>query len=76
MGWGLGWGVVRNPGGVTGMLTPGAYGHGGGTGTQGWIDPGQDLFLIMLIQRPDMSPADESRIRQAFPAAAVEAMKK
>jgi len=76
MGWGLGWGVVRTPGGVTGALTPGAYGHGGGTGPQGWIDPAQNLFLIMLIQRPDMSPADESRIRQAFPAAAVEAMKK
>ena len=64
------------PGGVTGMLTPGAYGHGGGTGPQGCIDPGQNLFLLMLIQRPDMSPVDESRICQAFPAAAVEAMKK
>ena len=76
MGWGLGWGVVRQPEGVTGMLTPGAYGHGGGTGPQGWIDPAKNLFLIMLIQRPDMSRADEARIRQAFPAAAVEAMEK
>jgi CubicO group peptidase (beta-lactamase class C family) len=76
MGWGLGWGVVRKPEGVTEMLAPGAYGHGGGTGPQGWIDPEKNLFLIMLIQRPDLSRVDESRIRRAFPAAAVEAMKK
>jgi len=42
MGWGLGWGVVRKPEGMTEMLAPGAYGHGGGTGPQGWIDPRQE----------------------------------
>jgi len=34
-GWGLGWCVVREPQGVTEMLSPGTYGHGGAFGTQG-----------------------------------------
>ena len=28
-GWGLGWCVVREPQGVTAMLSPGSFGHGG-----------------------------------------------
>lgn len=76
IGFGLGWSVVREPQDVTEMLTPGAYGHGGGTGTQGWIDPTQNLFLIMLLQRSDMGRADEARVRHGFPAVAVEAMKR
>ena len=39
MGFGFGWGVVRQPTGVTEMLSAGSYGHGGAFGTQGWIDP-------------------------------------
>ena len=51
MGFGLGWGVVRQPQDITEMLSPGTFGHGGAFGTQGWIDPKQDLFMILLIQR-------------------------
>ena len=40
-GWGLGWCVVREPQGVTAMLSPGTFGHGGAYGTQAWIDPGK-----------------------------------
>jgi CubicO group peptidase (beta-lactamase class C family) len=75
-GWGLGWGVVRTPAGVTEMLLPGAYGHGGAFGTQVWIDPRQDLFLVLLIQRGNMNNADETRIRHDFQAVAVAALKK
>ncbi|HMO85896.1 MAG TPA: serine hydrolase domain-containing protein, partial [Lacipirellulaceae bacterium] len=32
-GWGLGWCIVREPQGVTGMLSPGSFGHGGAYGT-------------------------------------------
>src|SRR5205085_1560486 len=46
IGWGFGWSVVRTPTGITEMLTPGAYGHGGGIGTQCWIDPKQNVFMI------------------------------
>ena len=76
MGWGLGWGVVRTPTGVTEMLSPSSYGHGGAYGTQCWLDPKQDLFVILLIQRGNLPNSDESKIRQEFQAAAVEALKK
>ena len=44
-GWGLGWCVVREPQGVTAMLSPGTFGHGGAYGTQAWIDPGNEARL-------------------------------
>ncbi len=37
-GWGLGWCVVREPQGITAMLSPGTFGHGGAYGTQAWFD--------------------------------------
>jgi CubicO group peptidase (beta-lactamase class C family) len=76
MGWGLGWGVVRTPEGVTKSLSPGSYGHGGAFGTQCWIDPKRDLFLILLIQRSDLNNSDESKVRYGFQAAAVGAFKR
>ncbi len=39
MSFGFGWAVVKEPQGVTAMVSPGTYGHGGAFGTQGWIDP-------------------------------------
>jgi CubicO group peptidase (beta-lactamase class C family) len=76
MGFGFGWAVVRKPQGVTEMLSAGSYGHGGAFGTQGWIDPQQDLFLILLIQRVGLPNSDASKMRQEFQALAVSALKK
>jgi CubicO group peptidase (beta-lactamase class C family) len=76
MGFGLGWGVVRQPEGVTAMLSPGSYGHGGAFGTQAWIDPRQDLFMILLIQRTGLPNSDASEMRREFQALAVAAAKK
>ena len=42
MGWSLGWGVVREPTGLTAALSPGTHGHGGALGTQAWIEPKHD----------------------------------
>ena len=33
------------------FLSPSAYGHGGYTGGSIWIDPGRDLFVILLTNR-------------------------
>jgi CubicO group peptidase (beta-lactamase class C family) len=66
MGWGLGWGVVREPKGVTAPLSPGSYGHGGAFGTQAWLDPAKDLFMVLLIQRTDIGNSDGSAIRGEF----------
>lgn len=74
MGFGYGWAVVVNPQGATGMLSPGTFGHGGAFGTQGWIDPKQDLFVILLIQRVGMTGGDSSKIRHALQEAAVGAI--
>jgi CubicO group peptidase (beta-lactamase class C family) len=74
-GWGLGWCVVRKPQGVTEMLSPGSYGHGGAFGTQAWLDPEKDLFLVLLIQRTGLPNSDASEMRKEFQAAAVTAVK-
>jgi CubicO group peptidase (beta-lactamase class C family) len=66
---------VREPKGVTAMLSAGTYGHGGAFGTQGWIDPKQDLFIVLLIQRTGLSNADASPMREKLQALAVEAVK-
>lgn len=75
MGFGLGWAVVRQPQGVTASLSPGSYGHGGAFGTQGWIDPQKDFFVLLLIQRVGLPNADGSPMRQALQEAAVAALK-
>jgi CubicO group peptidase (beta-lactamase class C family) len=53
--YGLAWEVVTDPLGELAGHSKGTYGHGGAFGTQGWIDPQNDLISIMLIQRADGS---------------------
>jgi len=74
MSFGLGWAVVKEPMGVTAVLSPGTFGHGGAYGTQGWVDPKKDLILVLMIQRAKLQNADASPIRKAFQEAAVEAI--
>jgi CubicO group peptidase (beta-lactamase class C family)/predicted alpha/beta superfamily hydrolase len=69
-GWGLGWCVVREPLGVTAMLSPGSFGHGGAYGTQAWIDPGKGRAYILMVQRANFPNADASEVRRAFQEAA------
>jgi CubicO group peptidase (beta-lactamase class C family) len=76
MSFGYGFAVVREPKEVTAMLSPGSYGHGGAFGTQGWLDPQQDLFVILLIQRNGMPNGDGSDIRRTVQEIAVRAIKK
>src|SRR5207237_4777329 len=76
LGFGLGWAVVRNPEGVTAMLSPGAYGHGGAFGTQAWIDPARDLFVVLLIQRTGLPNADASDMRKELQRIAFAATEK
>jgi CubicO group peptidase (beta-lactamase class C family) len=51
--YGLAWEIVTDPLGELAGHTIGSYGHGGAFGTQGWIDPSNDLISILLIQRSD-----------------------
>ncbi len=69
-GWGLGWCVVREPQGITGMLSPGTFGHGGAYGTQAWIDPEKGRAYILMVQRSNFPNSDASQVRKAFQEAA------
>jgi CubicO group peptidase (beta-lactamase class C family) len=51
--YGLAWEIVTDPLGELAGHTIGTFGHGGAFGTQGWIDPNNDLISILLIQRSD-----------------------
>ena len=51
--YGLAWEVTTDPMGELNGHTVGTYGHGGAFGTQGWIDPNNELISIMLFQRAD-----------------------
>ena len=76
MGFGFGWAVIKEPQGVHAKLSKGTFGHGGAFGTQGWIDPPQDLFVILLIQRTGLPNADGSELRKELQRLAVEAIKR
>jgi CubicO group peptidase (beta-lactamase class C family) len=75
-GWGLGWCIVREPEGVTGMLSPGSFGHGGLYGTQGWIDPVKKRIFVLMYQRAGLPNSDASDIRREFQQRAVEEFEK
>jgi len=75
-GWGLGWCVVREPQGITAMLSPGAFGHGGAYRTQAWIDPGTKRIYILMVQRANFPNSDASEVRREFQEAASEAFSK
>lgn len=72
MSFGLGFAVVKSPSGVTAMLSPGTFGHGGAFGTQYWTDPEKNLFMILLIQRVGLANGDASEMRKEFQRIAVE----
>lgn len=73
-GWGLGWCVVREPQGITAMLSPGTFGHGGAYGTQAWIDPKTKRIYILMVQRANFPNADGSELRRGFQEAAISAL--
>ncbi len=64
-GWGLGFCVVRDPQGVSAVLAPGSFGHGGAYGTQAWIDPEKKRVFLLLVQRADFPNSDASDVRAA-----------
>ncbi|HVR85379.1 MAG TPA: serine hydrolase domain-containing protein [Planctomycetota bacterium] len=72
---GLGWQLVGTPTGVTEMLSPGTYGHGGAFGTQGWIDPRREMIFILMVQRSGFPNGDASDLRKSLQAISVSAIK-
>lgn len=66
MSWGLGFQVVKEPQGVTAMLSKGTFGHGGAYGTQSWADPKTKTIYVLMIQRAKLNNSDGSEIRKVF----------
>lgn len=74
-GWGLGICLIREPQGVTEMLHPGTFGHGGAWGTQAWQDPMTDTIYILLVQRVGFPHnSDDSELRRVFQQAVVDGL--
>jgi CubicO group peptidase (beta-lactamase class C family) len=77
--WAHGVGVVTKPQGVTAILSPGTYGHGGAFGTQAWIDPARGVAYVLMIQRTSFGTdtyrnGDDTAIRRDFQQAASDAL--
>ena len=75
-GWGLAWCVIREPQGVSAMLSPGSAGHGGAFGTQAWVDPTAKRAYVLMVQRTNFPNSDASDVRRGFQEAAVSALQK
>jgi CubicO group peptidase (beta-lactamase class C family) len=74
MSFGYGFAVVKEPRGITRMMSPGTFGHGGAYGTQVWADPKKQLLVVLMIQRSRLPNADASPMREALQEAAVAAL--
>lgn len=73
--WGLGFGIVKQPTGVSSMLSLGTFGHGGAYGTQGWADPVTNTVYVLMIQRTKFGNSDASEIRKEFQQAIADGIK-
>ncbi len=70
----LGWDTPDGQNSAGSRLSPRAFGHTGFTGTSLWIDPGQDLFIILLTNRvhPTRENTQVFAVRRAVADAAAE----
>jgi len=50
MGFGLGFEILENPGLAGQLGTKGRYGWGGAYSTNYWVDPGDDLVVVLMYQ--------------------------
>lgn len=72
---GLGFQLVGKPVGVTEMLSPGTFGHGGAFGTQSWADPKREMIFILMVQRSGFPNGDASDLRKSLQTLGVAAFK-
>jgi CubicO group peptidase (beta-lactamase class C family) len=73
MGFGLGWGVVKDANGTFRLCSIGSFGHGGAYRTYGWVDPAMDMIRIIMLQRTNGGGdiADETNAFLAMAGAAM-----
>ncbi len=67
--WGLGWSIkIRDDEGPA----VGSYGHRGARRTAMWVDPKHGLVLVILVERFDMTGAEQKEFYGSFMKAAIE----
>jgi CubicO group peptidase (beta-lactamase class C family) len=71
-GYGLGWSTTRKIPLNPDVAVPGGCGHGGAYATHFWIDPGQRLITIFMVQHAGYPGTDGNKIQPAFTKAAIE----
>jgi CubicO group peptidase (beta-lactamase class C family) len=59
VGFGLDYGVLKNPAKAGSLAGPGSIWWGGAAGTWFWIDPKNDLFFLGMIQRFNVGMAGD-----------------
>jgi CubicO group peptidase (beta-lactamase class C family) len=74
LGMGLGVQVVMTPTQVTTELAPGSYGHGGAYGTQAWVDPKNQVFYVLMVQRQGFGNGDQADVRRTLQRIGSEAL--
>lgn len=73
MGFGLGFGVVKAPAGVTSMLPAGTCGHDGVFGTSCWVVPEKKLLMMLMMQRAKLyQTCERFTMRSVFHTAVME----
>lgn len=66
LGMGLGPQVVMKPQEITAVLSEGSFGHGGAYGTHVWIDPRNEMFYLLMVQREGFGDGDTSDMRKVL----------
>jgi CubicO group peptidase (beta-lactamase class C family) len=61
-GYGLTLAVMTAPAALLNLLSPGTFGHGGAFGTDGLVDPKNELVMIFLPQMNDGAAATPSHV--------------
>ena len=72
----LGWDTMRVTSSCGHRLSPNAFRHTGFTGTSLWIDPSQDLYVVLLTNRVHPTRNNDAilELRPAVHDAVVEAL--
>lgn len=71
-GYGLTFEIVNRPEGTLLLHSPGTFGHGGAFGTEGWIDPHNDLIRISMVQLSDGTGSHPRSVVMQIAASAVQ----
>lgn len=70
-GFGLGFGILNDPGTARDPLTPGSFSWGGAWGTVFWIDPVEEMIGIMMTQ---ITSYNHLNVRQELGVTAMQAI--